>query len=439
LGEQAVGRARQLGERRLLSAALPHLADAKRLLGDLDSARADLAESLALGCELGWPEAIVESLHLLACVSAAASDFGWTAALFGAGQREAGFGWIPEDPGHAREYEQARAAARHGLGDDQFEKAFAAGQAMSLDAVADYLQSDARTLAAPVDVESALELIADQRQLRMSSFRVVGDYTRFDDSVRQTLVDARQSIVMALAQPGHKRNAHLIWAAPGSGKTYFVQQVAASLPDTAFAQLNLAKSDAATLRTFLADIEAAGGRQLRFIDECDAQAGEAWPYELLLPALDTATAKGLAVVVVLAGSSGVSAEEMQQRMASRPKGADLISRIPHTNVHTIPPLGFGDRMLVAVSQLRDAAAEAGRHISSVERMALFYAMVNPHVASPRQLRELCVRAVERLLPGEERLRYDHLFSPGNPENKAFWMHWQARHRALVGHFVEIED
>jgi hypothetical protein len=100
---------------------------------------------------------------------------------------------------------------------------------------------------------------------------------------------------------------------------------------------------------------------------------------------------------------------------------------------------IGDRILVAVSQFRAAAEEAGRRITAVERMALFYIAVDDGLSSPRQLRELCVRAVERLLPGEERLRYDHLFSPGNPENKAFWMRWQVRQGELVNHFVRIDD
>lgn len=98
-----------------------------------------------------------------------------------------------------------------------------------------------------------------------------------------------------------------------------------------------------------------------------------------------------------------------------------------------------DRVLAAVGQLREAAAEAGQRISAVEKMALFYVSANPSLADPRRLRELCARAARRLLPGEERLRYDHLFSPGNPDNKAFWMQWQAHHRALVGRFVRVED
>ena len=33
-------------------------------------------------------------------------------------------------------------------------------------------------------------------------------------------------------RPGGKRENHLFWAAPGSGKTYFVQQTVASLPSS---------------------------------------------------------------------------------------------------------------------------------------------------------------------------------------------------------------
>jgi hypothetical protein len=112
---------------------------------------------------------------------------------------------------------------------------------------------------------------------------------------------------------------------------------------------------------------------------------------------------------------------------------------PHDNVLSIAPLDIGDRVLVTLGQLRTAAAESGRTIGAVERMALFYVSIDPRLGNPRQLYELCVRAVERLFPGEVRLRYDHLFSPGNPENKVFWVRWQMHHRSLVGRFVDVSD
>jgi predicted ATPase len=438
LAEYAVALSRQAGDRRGLSVTLKALGEAEWSLADRARARACLAESLSVARDLGFREVLVEVIYDLACLSADAGDHGWTAALLGVAQREAAFGWMPEDDATAREYEQARTGARRALGEEEFEKAFAAGRAMPLDAVLDY--SGTGSLAVPADAEAALALVGTLTSLRLSDFAVAGSYRRFDDTARHALTDLRQSIVTALRPAGHRHNAHLIWAAPGSGTTCFLQQLASSLPGVTYREISLATCDEPALRGFLSDIEAsASGPALGFIDECDAKPSEPWPYELILPSIETAAAGSLPVVFVLAGSSGPDAGQLQDRMASRPNGADLLEHIPHANVHTIPAMGIGDRVLAAVGQLRDAAADASQPICAVEKMALFYLSAGPRLGSRRQLRDLCARAVGRLLPGEERLRYDHLFNPGNPDNKAFWMQWQAHHRALVGRFVRVDD
>ena len=145
------------------------------------------------------------------------------------------------------------------------------------------------------------------------------------------------------------------------------------------------------------------------------------------------------VVFVFAGSPGSTLEEMKGRMAARPKGADLLSCIPNTNQYRIAPMSTGDRMLVAVTHLTSAAREAGSNLRAVEKMALYYIALKPGLGSARQLREFALRAVERLQPGEDRLKYDHLFIQGDPENKAFWIQWRPYHRALVNRFVAIEN
>jgi hypothetical protein len=117
----------------------------------------------------------------------------------------------------------------------------------------------------------------------------------------------------------------------------------------------------------------------------------------------------------------------------------LLSRIPHPNVYSIEPTDTGDRVLVALAQIQAAAHETGHDIREVEKMALYYVSVDARLGNARQLREFAVRAVERVQPGEDRVKYDHLFNPGNPENKAFWMQWQAHHHALVNRFVTIAD
>jgi predicted ATPase/predicted AAA+ superfamily ATPase len=438
--QKSVAMLRELDDRHALCVCLPHLADAERLLGAFDRAKMHLAEALLMCRDLGFREKLVEVINNLAVVCASSGDYGWAAALLGIVERENSFGWSPESKETGDEYEEARKAVYEQLGDAEVERAVAAGRAMSLDVVQDYLKAEGQTIAQPVDVDSALSLVVGLDRIRLGVFAAVGAYMRFDTAVREALVEARQTMVMALEHPGRKRNAHLIWAAPGSGKSYFVQQVADSMGRTRFAQVNLANSDEESLRTFLDSLDVSGTtRTLCFVDECDSPATGFSPYALLLPVMDDATAAAAPIVFVFAGSSGSSVDGMREVMAERPKGADLLSRIPVENVHSIAPLDIGDRILVALSQLRSAAAEAGRRIAAVERMALFYVSVDNRLGSPRQLRELCVRAVERLLPGEERLRYDHLFSPGNPENKAFWMQWQSRHGSLVNQFVDLDD
>jgi hypothetical protein len=96
-------------------------------------------------------------------------------------------------------------------------------------------------------------------------------------------------------------------------------------------------------------------------------------------------------------------------------------------------------LLVALTHIRGAARESGVDLNAAEKMALYYLALKPRLANARQLREFAVRAVERLMPGEEALKYDHLFGPGDPENKAFWMQWRPYHRELVNRFVAIAD
>ena len=59
------------------------------------------------------------------------------------------------------------------------------------------------------------------------------------------------------------------------------------------------------------------------------------------------------------------------------------------------------------------------------------------VGYPSDPGELAVRAVERIEPGEDRLKYDHLFAPGDPENKSFWSRVAGEHDELANRFVLV--
>jgi predicted ATPase len=285
--------------------------------------------------------------------------------------------------------------------------------------------------------KDAHAFIASLDEVDLARFRVVGAYTRYDEAVRNALQDARQKILAGFEPPGRTRENHLIWAAPGSGKTYFVQQVAASLPSgIRYHELNLTKCTEPEFRSGLSAVDS-NTECLCLVDEVDAKPQEPWPYEALLPYLDAAVERGLRLVFVLAGSSGSSLNEIKQRIAGRPKGADLLSRIPAGHEYEIEPFGFGDRILVVLSQLRQAGWEAGREIRAVEKLGLYYVALNPRLANARQLREFAVRAVGRVPKSDDRVKYDHLFTPGDPENKAFWVQVLPVAQRLANTFVIV--
>jgi len=280
-------------------------------------------------------------------------------------------------------------------------------------------------------------LIAEMDEVRLSKYSVVGAYTRFDREVINDLKDARNRIDAGLAERTGNRENHLVWAAPGSGKTFFVEQVAASLDDVDYYELNLARLDEAAFRGMLDTVMSADRPALCLIDECDARPDESWPYELLMPHLDS-NLDGGHVVFVLAGSSGFSLDGMKQRMSTRNKGNDVLSRIPTENQFVVAPMSFGDRVLIVLSQFLNAAKKLGHNIQSVEKLGLYYIAVDSKLANARQLQEFATRAVERVPRGDDRIKYDHLFTPGDPENKRFWMEVSAVARELVNSYVEVE-
>ena len=286
-----------------------------------------------------------------------------------------------------------------------------------------------------------MPFIAKLDEIRMTRYRVVGNYTRFDEAVLNELKDARHRIANGILHPGKKkRENHLIWAAPGSGKTYFVEQIAAQLKDTClYQEINLAKQTEQSFRAALDMLAASHQPTICLVDEVDALPDAPWPYEILLPYMDAALNGEFQAVFVLAGSSGFSKEGMKQRISMRPKGTDMLSRVPAENEIIIAPLSFGDRILVVLSQFLNVGRRTGREITSVEKLGLYFVVSNAKLTSARQIYEFAVRAIERVPPDEDRIKYDHLFAPGDPENKRFWLEVSAAAKDLTNHFVRLEQ
>src|SRR3990172_6827599 len=275
--------------------------------------------------------------------------------------------------------------------------------------------------------------------VRLQRYTIVGKYTRFEEHVLNELKDAKQRIMAALSDRSPSRKNYLIWAAPGSGKTFFAQQIAAANRDICqYLEINLAKAGQAEFERSLSELTDRKTSVLCLIDEVDAKPKESWPYDVLLPFLDASLSASSPLAFIMAGSSGFSLSGMKERMALRPKGQDLLSRIPAENQIVIPPMSFGDRVLVVLSQFAQVGQELGREIRFVEKLGLYHVALNERLSNARQLREFAVRAVERVPRGDDRVKYDNLFAPGDPENKRFWLEVSPVAQELVGSFVTIE-
>lgn len=280
--------------------------------------------------------------------------------------------------------------------------------------------ADDPTLPQPtVAADLAREFLLRTDEIELNRFRVVGRYVRYDDAVRQELKDLRDKLARAVQSPGGTRENYLLWAPPGTGKTFFVDEVAAAANGAEYIILNLAKC---TADEFHRTLEKAANLVLTLclVDEIDAKADESWPYEMLLPYLDASVDHRARLVFVLAGSSSTSLEEFSKGIAARPKGGDLLSRIPNDHRYTIPPLDVGDRALVFLQQLQIAASDEHHHIAEVEKMALYFVLQQPRLVSARQLREVAVRALRRTASIDDRLMYEHLFDAGDRANQDFY-------------------
>jgi TolB-like protein/tetratricopeptide (TPR) repeat protein len=288
---------------------------------------------------------------------------------------------------------------------------------------------------------TAEALLSSLDVLDLDRYQVVGSYVRFDERVRVHLGDLRQRVVEATSASARGPANFLLWGAPGSGKTFLAAEIGKSLGTGGkYVELNLAELDEAHLAAALERVSQSGESSVCLIDEVDARPDRSWPYELLLPALEPPLGATRApTCFLLAGSGGQTLEEMKVRIRARPKGSDLLSRIPAGNEFVVPALASPDRILVAASQLVRASREEGRPVREIEKLALYYLASQPMLASARQLRAVTHDAARRIPVGEDRLRYDHLFRSGDPENKRFWTQSAGQHAALEDRFVQVRS
>lgn len=277
------------------------------------------------------------------------------------------------------------------------------------------------------------------KKIGLSDLTVVGDYKRFDEKVRNRLIDWKKSIVNPLINKSSAHENFLIWAAPGSGKTFFIQEIAKEIKnDIDYIEINLALMSKEKVIESLHEAKNNSRSVLCLIDEVDARSDETWPYEEIFSFLDLNTKDDKKIVYVLIGSSSSGIEGLTLNISKRLKGKDLVDRIPNDRRFTIPKLEEMDKVILFVHQILLASQKRGGNLTQFEKLALYYIILNESLSSPRQLRDFAISAVQRVAIDEDKLRYVDLFAKGNPESHRFWSKEQPLSERLSETFILFE-
>ena len=200
---------------------------------------------------------------------------------------------------------------------------------------------------------------------------------------RAKLVSLADRIRRPLSEKSFTRENFLIYASPGSGKTFFIEELASTLGSTVtFISIDLSRDDHEACEKKLAAVAGATLPCLCMIDEVDGRKSEIWPYDAIYKKLDLNEDQDRPpVVFVLIGSSGGTVSKLVEVIRGRYKGVDLMDRVLQSAQHwaEIPPMAVGDTVCVYASKILEAAAAESKPIKDVEKFAAYYAVLSrPH-------------------------------------------------------------
>jgi len=281
--------------------------------------------------------------------------------------------------------------------------------------------------------------LADISAIDLAEFTVIGGYRRHDERIRHQLRDRVEHMRRALSTKTLVRENFLVWAAPGSGKSFLIEELARVLGDTiSYHEINLAKMSRADVAAAVAALSTTKP-VLCLLDEFDARESEPWPYEDVFPFLDWNTRPDRHALFVVVGSCPNGLHSLERLIESRRKGKDLLDRVPIETRFEIPATTIEDKITIIASKLAEASGSRGQVIEHIEKLAVYYAIAIPELQTPRQLRDLVLAAVTRTHADETRLRYDHLFQRGDQRNQRFWSDHLDIVDALAERFIRVTD
>jgi hypothetical protein len=279
-----------------------------------------------------------------------------------------------------------------------------------------------------VEINNGLtSYLQELEEIRLESITVVGEYRKVDPSLRASLRTICERISSQLLEKTIGRTNYLIWAAPGSGKSFLIQELARSMgSNIEFCEVNLAREGPELRRRTIQRFASSSTASLCMFDEVDAHVEGEDVYDEIFSYFDLNVEGVPPRVVVAIGSGGSGQRAMVESIQKRSKGKDLVDRIPQENRFVIPPMTQIDSIGIFASQIAAASQRLSLEVDEVEKLALYFAATAEGLTSARQLSELALAAVQRIPRGERAVRFLHTCN-GTRANAEFWV----KHRIVA--------
>jgi hypothetical protein len=230
------------------------------------------------------------------------------------------------------------------------------------------------------------EWLSKESELDLSRFKVVGEFVVADRKRRDALALVVNDLAANFATLD-KPYPVLLCAPPGSGKTFFVDQIAVriGIDKGAIIKESLATANdlSQQLRKHFVSIAINRGTTIAFLDEVDTVVGIDTAYRFLLDAIKGDTVEYLpgvrrplpGVLWFFAASSATDKEAFGRYLDDKVKGRDFLRRFNETG--TVIELsgidGWLDRIVQAAVNMKAARLD----MTDVEALVLLYFAMTP--------------------------------------------------------------
>ncbi len=274
-------------------------------------------------------------------------------------------------------------------------------------------------------------LVASLTEFRLSSYSIVGDYSRFGDGARNVLVGARDRIITTIRSNASNVENFLIWAAPGSGKSFFIEEIMRTELGKEWRQTTLNFTKPMSLELVNETVDSVLGAPepcFTFVDEVDASNAPKGLAEALMRLLGLRNSTK-PMVNCIVGSFGVAENEMKEELIRRDaKFKDCFDRVPKDNYCSVPSMDGSDQMVVFVSSVLQECKRSSKKITMIDKAALFYVSVEVlRYDTARQLSHLAKSAVSRCK--SDTLLWTHMMPD---EDQLRRIDFEAKHKSAMG-------